>query len=202
MRPSHPALAALLAFVLLTFGIGTAVLVAGQRDRQDTPPTADKDAERHEAEEEHGDAEGLDEIPRSQVMPLALAYGQDRYVAPYPTGQAGSGAEAVSHYGGGRAMDPQPPRQERPDTRLYRTGSTAIEPTLGLDRNGSIFYTATVRRNNFLPEVLRSADGGRSWEIVSPRMAGQISTPPPWTPTPLWIGAPAACSPSTSSAAT
>ena len=117
MRPSRPGLAALLAFMLLTFGIGTAVLVAGQRNGQDTPPTADKDAERREAEKGHGDAEGLDEIPRSQIMPVPLAAGQDRYVAPDRTGQAGSGPEAVSHYGSGRALDPQP-RQERPDARL------------------------------------------------------------------------------------
>lgn len=72
-------------------------------------------------------------------MPVGLASGQHRYVSPDPTGQAGSGEEAVSHYGGGRALDPQPSRQQRPDARLYRTGATAIEPTLGLGRNDSIF---------------------------------------------------------------
>lgn len=77
------------------------------------------------------------------------------------------GPQGVAHRAGGR-----PVRHEGrlPRVEVSRIGVQAGEPTLGVTRKGSIFLTAI--HDNFRVEVLRSEDGGTSWNVVSPTLAG------------------------------
>ncbi len=59
--------------------------------------------------------------------------------------------------------------RQAPEAELYNTGYNAVEPTLGLTKGGDVFYTAAGTRN----EVVRSSDGGKSWKVVSPQLAGR-----------------------------
>ena len=67
-----------------------------------------------------------------------------------PSGRLGSGVA-----GGGNL-----------ESRLFRTGSTGFEPTLGVTRNGWIFYAAA----GLETQVLRSRDGGVTWEALFARV--------------------------------
>ncbi|MDQ3958370.1 MAG: glycoside hydrolase [Actinomycetota bacterium] len=85
-------------------------------------------------------------------------------------GQEGSGGTAVAHYAGGKVVRVS----NAPDARIYRVGARAIEPTLGINEKGDIFYTAADWITNV--DVFRSTDGGRTWENTSPRLpTGQKS---------------------------
>jgi hypothetical protein len=53
--------------------------------------------------------------------------------------------------------------------RLFRVGRPTAEPTLGITKDGAIFYSAL--ESNTRVDVMRSADGGRNWDIVSPQFA-------------------------------
>ncbi|MFN2524807.1 MAG: sialidase family protein [Actinomycetota bacterium] len=80
---------------------------------------------------------------------------------------------AVAHRAGGK---PVGDRSRKPPTvRLYRTGYRAAEPTLAITKKGWLFYEVvppTGPRGAGKPEVLRSKDGGASWEEVSPEQGG------------------------------
>ena len=70
---------------------------------------------------------------------------------------------AVSHGAGGMRTRSEPARVD-----VFRTGKLAAEPTVGVDRDGTIFYVS-IDTSNGLPRwpVLRSPDGKR-WTDVSP----------------------------------
>jgi hypothetical protein len=82
-------------------------------------------------------------------------------------GQPGSGGKAVAYYPGGPPLKGKLARKA-PDARLYRVGLNAAEPTLGVTERGSVFYTAL--QGNTRIDVLRSADDGKTWDIVSPKL--------------------------------
>ncbi len=69
-----------------------------------------------------------------------------------------AGGQAVAFYPGGvRARAGTPPKVE-----LYRTGfQNAGEPTLGIAKDGTIF-------SDVMSQVVRSTDGGRTWQDVTP----------------------------------
>ncbi|MFN2388976.1 MAG: sialidase family protein [Actinomycetota bacterium] len=52
----------------------------------------------------------------------------------------------------------------------------AVEPTLGFTDDGSIFAQAVQRRTVFQPEVIRSTDGGATWDAVTPAVGDQNRT--------------------------
>ncbi len=79
-------------------------------------------------------------------------------------GQGGSGGPAVVYQAGGRVVTDPSVTAGAPDSLLFRTGFGGWEPTLGLDQKGTIFYNA--RNNNLDPGVVRSSDGGVTWESV------------------------------------
>jgi hypothetical protein len=92
--------------------------------------------------------------------------GQPAYDSSNTDGQAESGTGAVAYRPGG--VDAR--RVSRPDARLFRTGFGGWEPTLGLTRDGAIYYGA--RNSNVDPVPLRSDDGGRTWQAITPRVSG------------------------------
>ena len=76
-------------------------------------------------------------------------------------GQEGSGGAAVSYRSGGRDV-----RSTGADGRLFRTGYGAWEPSLGLQRDGTIITAA--RNSNVDPGFARSRDDGVTWERTTP----------------------------------
>lgn len=87
------------------------------------------------------------------------------------TGQAGSGEGAVQYRAGGRDARPLPGA----DTQLFGTGYGGWEPSMGIDRNGTIFYAA--RNSNVDANLIRSKDGGVTWKYVGPA-AHKVSLDP------------------------
>ena len=57
--------------------------------------------------------------------------------------------------------------------RMHRSGFGAGEPTLGITKDGTIFYQAL----DGGPIVIRSDDGGRKWKDVSPDLNGRKRHP-------------------------
>lgn len=84
--------------------------------------------------------------------------------APNPCGK-GSGGAAVAYQGTKVVRAPKVP-----DACLYRTGFNAAEPTLGINKDGTIFVVAmnALEWPTFPTHTIRSTDGGESWEDVSP----------------------------------
>jgi hypothetical protein len=78
----------------------------------------------------------------------------------------------VAHRAGGRAV--AAPRLPSVVTRPV--GHDAAEPTLGVARNGHVFYAAAeiITGSNPVPsiDVLRTTDDGKTWDVVSPQLGG------------------------------
>ncbi len=108
-------------------------------------------------------------IAAALISLLALALIQ----APAATAAAPavdpSGGRATAHHAGGKVIHDKGTARQAPEADLYYVGHDAVEPTLGLNKKGDVFYTAAGSRN----EVLRSSDGGKTWKVVSPQLAGR-----------------------------
>ena len=85
-----------------------------------------------------------------------------------PPGSDGSGGKAVAHRAGGKKVS----AGNRPDAKLHSVGGAqAIEPTIGINKKGHVFYTAASWIQDV--DVWKSTDDGESWKLVSPTIAGQ-----------------------------
>lgn len=66
---------------------------------------------------------------------------------------------------------------------IFPVGREAAEPTLGVNRQGTGFYAAATfdTVGGALPRtlVMRSRDGGRSWQSVTPPLPGPLQSEPP-----------------------
>lgn len=85
-----------------------------------------------------------------------------------------SGGRAVAH-SAGRVVK----ASSAPQVKTYSVGTTALEPTLGLDPAGTVYYAAAGFNNVGLAstEILRSKNGGKTWEVASPRVLDQNTMP-------------------------
>src|SRR6185503_5405287 len=92
--------------------------------------------------------------------------GPPLYDSHNTDGQAGSGGKAAVYRSGGRLVDDAAAVAGAPDAHLWRTGYGGWEPTLGLTRDGTIFFDA--RNSNADPGIVRSRDAGVTWENVNP----------------------------------
>jgi hypothetical protein len=118
-------------------------------------------AERHELEEEREKAALLQAPPGDGVR-----YTEPPYDSKNTDGQAGSGGRAVA-FRTGAGVDESPAAvAEAPEARLWRTGYGSWEPTLGVNRRGTLFFSA--RNTNADPGVAISDDGGRTWRRSVP----------------------------------
>jgi hypothetical protein len=108
------------------------------------------------SEEEHEHV--LQDVP----APGAPTFREPVYDSKNTDGQAGSGPVGFAYKPGGRKVE----SRYKPDGLIWRTGFGSWEPTLGLTKDGSIFFSA--RNTNADPGVARSLDGGRTWEEKSP----------------------------------
>jgi hypothetical protein len=84
------------------------------------------------------------------------------YESKNTDGQAGSGPRGVAYKAGGRVLA----GVTGPDGLIWRTGYGSWEPTLGVKKDGTVFFSA--RNTNVDPGVVRSRDGGRTWEEKTP----------------------------------
>lgn len=79
-------------------------------------------------------------------------------------GTEGAGPKAIAHHAGARLI---PGNDRGPLPRLFRVGFGAGEPTLGVTNEGNVFYVALPSAAS---KVVRSTDGGATWEDVNPRL--------------------------------
>ena len=108
----------------------------------------------------HGARHGSLSVPNASAVSLNLAPG------PQP-----DGGRAVAHRAGGIPVNDPGVLAAAPEARLYATGVTAAEPTLGIGDDGTILVVQAVEGIPTLQApVLRSRDQGLSWQEVSPRI--------------------------------
>jgi len=94
--------------------------------------------------------------------PGARKFAEPPYPSKNTDGQAGSGPRGFVYTAGGKLLE----GRTGPDALLWRTGYGSWEPSLGILKSGSIFFSA--RNTNVDPGVVRSRDGGRTWEEKTP----------------------------------
>jgi len=82
-----------------------------------------------------------------------------------------TGSRGVAHKAGGKVVK----AGRIPTGRMLPVGADAIEPTLGINKKGDIFYTASGGVTRV--DVYRSTDKGESWEMTSPSLAGVKTHP-------------------------
>lgn len=84
----------------------------------------------------------------------------------------------VAHRSG--ALVPLPEGVGEPVGAVFELGAEAFEPTLGATSDGALYYAATAGgvAVGFEPLVMKSADGGKTWEDVSPRLPTGHAVPP------------------------
>lgn len=98
-------------------------------------------------------------------------------------GEVGGGADRVPtsvivHGGGAGKATTRQPRAS-----AFRTGATAFEPTLGVTAEGTILFQGAhyptqlplLFSSEIVPDVVRSRNGGATWEYVSPTIGDQSS---------------------------
>ncbi len=127
--------------------------------------------ERHSSEgrdEEHRDGDSAGELKElaASTSLLGAAVGPPLYPSKNTDAKAGAGGRAVTYRAGGRRVTDAALTAPAPEPRLFRTGFGAWEPTMGMTKDGTIFYDA--RNSNTDPGVIRSRDSGMSWENVTP----------------------------------
>ena len=109
------------------------------------------------------------------AVALAMSFAVLPQIAPADASAGdGSGGRAVAHRGGGnrvRSAEGRAPRAEISRIVIDGMPVNAVEPTLGLTKDGDIFYTAF--QGNTRIDVVHSADGGRSWDRRSPQIGGR-----------------------------
>jgi len=102
-----------------------------------------------------------------------LALGpQQPFAKPDPTGTSGAGGCSVVHHAGGVRVGSG---TQAPCAHLYRTGVPAFENTIGIAQDAAVFFLGVKEdaAGNPHSQILRSTDAGRSWQNVSPLIAGQ-----------------------------
>ncbi|MFN2525633.1 MAG: sialidase family protein [Actinomycetota bacterium] len=96
-----------------------------------------------------------------------------------PSGQRGSGGRARAHYAGGKPATSPAITRRAPDARLfYVDHEFGFEPTLGVNRDGTVFYVAV--KSPLRTVVMRSRDDGASWGDVSPQTHRTTQDPYLW----------------------
>jgi hypothetical protein len=101
------------------------------------------------------------------VVSLALAASPASLTPAANAAGDGSGGKAVAHKAGGKVVS----APGAPDALLHRVSKArAIEPTLGIDKKGTVYYTAASGVTNV--DVWKSKDSGKNWTPTSPTVPG------------------------------
>lgn len=84
----------------------------------------------------------------------------------------GTSARVAAHFANAQAAPDPVPASVFPCE--HRTGAAAFEPTMGATADGTLFMqVARPGVQEAIPDVIRSTNGGLTWQIVSPTIAGQ-----------------------------
>jgi hypothetical protein len=87
-----------------------------------------------------------------------------------------SGGKGVAH-SNGKPVKAGPV----PTAQTYALNHHALEPTIDADKKGTLFYAAAgfeqARGALAITDVMRSKDGGKTWDVASPRVLDQNSMP-------------------------
>jgi hypothetical protein len=89
----------------------------------------------------------------------------------------GTSNRAVAHHAGGKVVKNA---KHLPMPVLYDTKHGAGEPTIGFTADGTMFYAAADIDSEPTPnqiDILRSTDGGRTWEEANPAVGPQKTHP-------------------------
>jgi hypothetical protein len=86
----------------------------------------------------------------------------------------GSAGKAIAHYEGGKVIRKGAAAAAAPEAVLYSPGVDALEPTLGLNEEGDVFFVGVPGAG---ASIMRSTDEGETWEDKSPNLAGVKSHP-------------------------
>ncbi|HYP22420.1 MAG TPA: hypothetical protein VEV43_02505, partial [Actinomycetota bacterium] len=86
----------------------------------------------------------------------------------------GSAGKAVAHYAGGKVIRSGAAAANAPEAALYYPGINALEPTLGLNKDGDVFFVGVPTAG---AAIMRSTDQGKTWEDKSPNLAGVKTHP-------------------------
>ena len=86
---------------------------------------------------------------------------------PVPAKEAGS--ETVAFRPSGAPVQSKEKRRS-PRVEVFQTGTNALEPTLGIDQEGRVFYIGMdgAQWPAFPTETTRTSDDGKTWESVTP----------------------------------
>ena len=107
----------------------------------------------------------------------ASAAGSGSIASAGPLATAGAGRHAVAHHAGGKVIKHA---KHLPTPVVYDTGFSAAEPTIGFTADGTMFYAAANLDSEPTPnsiEIIRSKDGGRTWETANPMVGPQKTHP-------------------------
>lgn len=87
---------------------------------------------------------------------------------------ASNSGRAIAFHPSGRKVAAAA-RRAAPAFALHPTAHNAIEPTLGVDGEGRAFVITTdaAQWPMFPSDTIRSTDGGKTWEVVTPAIGGQ-----------------------------
>lgn len=141
---------------LVVLATGALTIAAAPQDEKLTA------VERHALDEERDEHRMLIAPPDSGRRYLQ----EPPYESRNTDGTAGAGGRAVAYRAGGRSVTDRDVVAAAPSARLWRSGFGSWEPTLGVNRRGTIFLSA--RNTNADPGVGVSQDGGRTWTRVKP----------------------------------
>lgn len=105
------------------------------------------------------------------IVALALLGAQTAPVDAAGDSGDGSGGRAVAHKAGGKRVK----AKGAPDAKLHRIkDAQAIEPTLGINKKGHIFYTAAAGVTKV--DVFKSTDSAKTWTLASPTFPGGVKS--------------------------
>jgi hypothetical protein len=145
----------LVLVVLLAVGLAGGLLAWPDGERELSAQ------ERHAILEEREEA-----LMESSGATRARVYAEPPYASQNSDGTAGAGGQAVAYRAGQRVVSDPAVVAAAPEARLWRTGFGSWEPTIGVNKRGTVFFSA--RNTNADPGVAISDDGGRTWRRAIP----------------------------------
>lgn len=88
-----------------------------------------------------------------------------------------AGGRAIAFYPSAQRVR-ESDRRAAPTVELYQTGTNAMEPTMGIDPKGRVFFIGLDGEQwpLFPTQTTRTSDDGRTWENVTPQAANDHPT--------------------------
>lgn len=127
-------------------------------------------------------------VRRPAVLAALIAVALGAALLPLGTHETkanlASGGKAVAHRAGAKKVK----AGKVPTARLYDAGHDALEPTIGITKDKTLFFAAAATSLEGTA-IMRSDDGGESWVDTSPRVLGRHVHPITLDPY-VWVDEP------------